>query len=73
MLHAHLDLLEVDLSQVSHLGSDDGAAFFAALLAARPHATRVVVTHARHSHTHSPQLGLAQLLDIRRGEDLDIP
>ncbi|MFG2549432.1 STAS domain-containing protein [Streptomyces sp. NPDC048581] len=73
-LRTHPQVLEVDLWRVPHLSSDGCAAFFAALLAARPQATRVTVTHANaRAHDTLTQLGLARFLDLRREEDQDSP
>ncbi|MGQ4480129.1 STAS domain-containing protein [Streptomyces sp. SAS_276] len=54
-LRAPPRVLEVDLDRVTYLSSDGGAVFFVALLAARPHGTRVIVTHADAQVRGHPQ------------------
>ncbi|MEV6542497.1 STAS domain-containing protein [Streptomyces sp. NPDC051665] len=67
-------VLEVDLSRVTHLSNDGGAAFFRALRSPRPHGTLVTVTHASsRARTTLTQLGLDRLIDIRSDSDRDRP
>ncbi|MCX4452320.1 STAS domain-containing protein [Streptomyces sp. NBC_01728] len=73
-LDTHPGVLEVDLGRVTYLSNDGGAASFRALLAARPHDTRVTVTHASsQARATLTQLGLDRLLDIRAESDRDGP
>ncbi|WP_245607609.1 STAS domain-containing protein [Streptomyces prunicolor] len=71
-LRAPPRVLEVDLDRVTYLSSDGGAAFFMALLAARPHGTRMIVTHAgAQARATLIQLGLPLALDIYEGDGDD--
>ncbi|MGQ4475731.1 STAS domain-containing protein [Streptomyces sp. SAS_276] len=68
-LRAPPRVLEVDLDRVTYLSSDGGTAFFMALLAARPHGTQVIVTHAgAQARATLGQLGLPRALDIYEGD-----
>ncbi|XUL92088.1 STAS domain-containing protein [Streptomyces galilaeus] len=68
-LRAPPRVLEVDLAQVTYLSPDGGAAFFMALLSARPHSTLVIVTHAgTQSRATLNQLGLPRALDLYEGD-----
>ncbi|WP_329533164.1 STAS domain-containing protein [Streptomyces sp. NBC_01450] len=58
-------ILEIDLAWVTYLSCDGCRAVFIALLAARPHGTRVIVTHAdSRTRPTLTQLGLTRVLDI---------
>ncbi|MET7355663.1 STAS domain-containing protein [Streptomyces mirabilis] len=58
-------ILDIDLTRVTYLSSDGCRAVFIALLAARPHGTRVIVTHAdSRTRPTLTQLGLTRVLDI---------
>ncbi|MEV5534136.1 STAS domain-containing protein [Streptomyces prunicolor] len=71
-LRASPRVLEADLGRATYLSSDGGAAFFMALLAARPHSTRVIVTHAgAQARATLDQLGLPRPLDIYEGDGPD--
>ncbi|MGQ4436470.1 STAS domain-containing protein [Streptomyces sp. SAS_260] len=71
-LRAPPRVLEVDLDRVTYLSSDGGAVFFVALLAARPHGTRVIVTHAdAQARATLNQLGVPCALGIYEGDGPD--
>ncbi|WP_245608114.1 STAS domain-containing protein [Streptomyces hokutonensis] len=71
-LRAPPRVLEVDFDRVTYLSADGGGAFFMALLAARPHGTQVIVTHASaQARTTLTQLGLLRALDIYDGDGPD--
>ncbi|MCX4404175.1 STAS domain-containing protein [Streptomyces sp. NBC_01764] len=58
-------VLEIDLTRVTCLSGDGCTALFMALLAARPHGTRAIVTQA-DSRTRATltRLGLTRVLDV---------
>ncbi|WP_234477499.1 hypothetical protein [Streptomyces sp. MBT65] len=58
---------------MTYLSPDSGAAFFMALLAARPHGTQVIVTHSgTQARGTLDQLGLpCAALDIHEGDGPD--
>ncbi|MER6377935.1 STAS domain-containing protein [Streptomyces mirabilis] len=58
-------VLEIDLTGVTYLSGGGCTALFMALLASRPHGTRVIVTHAgSRTRATMTQLGLTRVLDI---------
>ncbi|WP_327591611.1 STAS domain-containing protein [Streptomyces chartreusis] len=62
-------ILEVNLQDVTCLGSDGGVLFFMALHTAREHRTRIIVTHVRSQVRQIlSQLGLERVLDMYEGE-----
>ncbi|MER7684013.1 hypothetical protein [Streptomyces sp. NPDC097610] len=65
MLLTRPPVLDIDLTRVACLSSDRCRAVFIALLAARHHGTRVIVTHAGFRTRPTPtRLGLTRVLDI---------
>ncbi|WP_189964548.1 STAS domain-containing protein [Streptomyces violascens] len=62
-LYGRPEVLEIDLTDVSHLSGDGAAAFFTALKAARNSRTQLLVTHASpQARTMLTRMGLVRAL-----------